>query len=90
MAGSVRPGLRSPITALDFLLLGPALLLLEAHSRLARWWMHLLSCGAAVASVFGVLDFALDPGTPHSPDWVRLNTAENDNPKSKMAVTGEI
>jgi PAS domain S-box-containing protein len=64
--GSVRPGLMSPITALDFLLLGPALLLLDAQSRLARWSVHLLSCGAAVASIFGILDFALDAQTTHT------------------------
>jgi len=59
--GSVRPGLMSPITAFAFLTLGAALLLLDVKPRLGRWSSPLLSSGAAIASLFGVLDFVLDP-----------------------------
>ena len=64
--GSVRPGLMSPITAFDFFVLGPALLLLDAKTRLARWSALLLPCGAAIASMFGILDFVLVANTTHT------------------------
>ncbi len=64
--GSLRPGLMSPITALDFLLLGPALLLLDAKTKFGRWGAQLLPCCAALASMFGILDFVLDPTTTHT------------------------
>ncbi|HYM75042.1 MAG TPA: PAS domain S-box protein [Candidatus Dormibacteraeota bacterium] len=64
--GSVRPGLMSPIAAWSFLSLGSALLLLDAKSRLARWWTQALPCGAAIAAMFGILDFVLDPNTTHT------------------------
>ena len=64
--GSVRPGLMSPITAFAFLVLGAALLLLDVEPRLGRWWTQLLSSGAAFASLFGVLDFVLDPASTHT------------------------
>lgn len=64
--GSIRPGLMSPITAWSFLSLGLALLFLDAASRLARWIPQLLPCGAAVAAMFGFLDFVLDAKTTHT------------------------
>jgi PAS domain S-box-containing protein len=64
--GSLRPGLMSPITGFSFLALGPALLLLDAKTRLGHWSRHLLSCGVAIASMFGILDFVLDPNTTHT------------------------
>ncbi len=64
--GSVRPGLMSPITGLDFLLLGPALILLDIPGKLARWLTQLLPSAVIVASLFGVLDFVLDPAASHT------------------------
>jgi PAS domain S-box-containing protein len=64
--GSVRPGLMSPITAWGFFLLGSALLLLEAKTRLGRWGSQLLPAGCAIVAMFGILDFVLDPRTTHT------------------------
>ncbi len=64
--GSVRPGLMSPITAFGFLALGPALVMLDAKTRLGRWSAQLLCSGAAIASLFGILDFVLDPAFTHT------------------------
>jgi PAS domain S-box-containing protein len=64
--GSVRPGLMSPIAALGFFWLGPALLLLHAKSTLGRWSAQLLPAMVATASVFGILDFVLDPNNTHT------------------------
>ena len=66
IAGSVRPGLMSPITAFGFLALGPALLLLDARTRLGRWSAQLLCSGVAIVSLFGVLDFVLEPTSTHT------------------------
>ncbi|MGB9071657.1 MAG: PAS domain S-box protein [Terriglobales bacterium] len=64
--GSVRPGLMSPITAFGFLSVGPTLLLLDAKTRVGRWWAQLLPYGVAIASVFGILDFVLEPNNTHT------------------------
>ena len=64
--GSVRPGLMSPIAALGFFLLGSGVLLLDARRRLARWSAQLLPCVVAIAAMFGILDFVLDPTTTHT------------------------
>ena len=64
--GSVRPGLMSPITAFGFLALGPALLLLDAKTKLGRWSAQLLCGLVAIVSLFGVLDFVLDPTFSHT------------------------
>lgn len=66
IAGNIRPGLMSPITALSFLTLGPALLLLDTKTRFGRWSAQLLCSGAAIASLFGILDFVLDPTFTHT------------------------
>jgi PAS domain S-box-containing protein len=66
IAGSVRAGLMSPIAAWGFLLLGPALLLLDAKTKLARWSAQLLPCVVSIAAMFGILDFVLDPTTTHT------------------------
>ena len=66
IAGSVRPGLMSPITAFGLLALGPALLLLDAKTRFGRWSAQLLCAGVAMVSLFGVLDFVLDPISTHT------------------------
>jgi PAS domain S-box-containing protein len=59
--GSVRPGLMSPITGLGFLLIGPAIALLDSRMKLWRWTSHLLAGGVAIASIFGILDCVLAP-----------------------------
>jgi PAS domain S-box-containing protein len=64
--GSVRLGLMSPITAFGLVSLGPALLLLDAKTRLGRWSAQLLPGGVAIAAMFGILDFVLDPNTTHT------------------------
>ena len=66
LPGSMRPGLMSPIAAADFFLLGIAIPLLDTASLLSRWLRNLFASIAAVASVFGILDFVLDPQSTHT------------------------
>ena len=63
---SVRPGLMSPLVAFGFLCLGLALLLLDAKRSFGRWSGRLLPCVVAIASVFSLLDFVLNPTTTHT------------------------
>ena len=63
--GSVLPGLMSPIGAVDFILLGSALLL---HHRLTGRWSRLIQAlpyAAGIVAILGVLDFVLEPGAFH-------------------------
>ena len=74
--GSVRPGLIAPITALDFLLLGLALLLLDwtISLRSRRYWpTQFLAFLAGIGSIVGLLDFVL--GSPISYTHIALQTA---------------
>ena len=64
--GSVRPGLMSPLSALSFSCFGPALLMLDAKTRIGRWLAQLAPISVTVAVMFGILDFVLDPGTTHT------------------------
>ncbi|HZQ70799.1 MAG TPA: PAS domain S-box protein [Terriglobales bacterium] len=64
--GSVRPGLMSPLAAFGFFGLGSTLLLLDVKSKLARWPAQLLPCVVAIAAMFGIMDFVLDPITTHT------------------------
>ena len=64
--GSVRPGLMSPVAAFGFFTLGCGLLLMDARTRLGRWSSRLLPVGAAIASMFGILDFVLDANITHT------------------------
>ncbi|MGA8271681.1 MAG: CHASE3 domain-containing protein [Candidatus Sulfotelmatobacter sp.] len=57
-------GLMAPLTALNFLLLGAALLLLDSGAEAGGWASQLLCVVAQVFALFGVLDFALDPYSP--------------------------
>jgi len=61
LPASLRPGLMSPIDAFGFLCLGPALLLLDAKRRFVRWSGHSLPFVVAIASLFALLDFVLNP-----------------------------
>ena len=65
--GSVRPGLMSPLAAFGFLCLGSSLLLLNAKKTFARCLVSLLPCVVAIACMFGLLDFVLDPATSYIP-----------------------
>ena len=65
LLGSVRPGLMSPIAAFGFLCFGLALLLLDAKRSFGRWSGRLLPCVVAIASLFSLLDFVLNPTTAH-------------------------
>ncbi|GEM_PF-2967216 len=64
--GSVRPGLMSPVAGFGFFWLGVTLLVLDLKSRLMRWSAQLLPCVVAIAAMFGILDFVLDPTTTHT------------------------
>ena len=66
LLGSVRPGLMSPLAAFGFLCLGLALLLLDAKRSFGRWSGRLLPCVVAIASLFSLLDFVLNPTTTHT------------------------
>ncbi len=73
---SVRPGLIAPITALDFLFLGLALLLLDRGIswRSQRYWpAQYLAFATAVLAILGLLDFIL--GSHVSYTHVALQTA---------------
>lgn len=63
LPGSVRPGPMSLVAAFGFLCLGSALLLLDAKKSFGRWSAQLLACVVAVASMFGLLGFVLNPTT---------------------------
>lgn len=64
--GAVRPGLMSPITALDFTLLGSAVLLLDCRSRRGTWPSQFLCVAAMLASLAGTLDFILRQPVTHT------------------------
>lgn len=66
LPGSVRLALMSPITAADFFLLGIAIVGLDNRRR--RWSViqNVLPVLAAVAAMFGILDFVLDPQNTHT------------------------
>ena len=64
--GSLHPALMSPIAASGFLCLGLATLTLDANNKFVRWLGRLLPCMAAIASLFALLDFALNPAAAHA------------------------
>jgi PAS domain S-box-containing protein len=74
--GSLRPGLVAPITALDFLLLGLALLGLD---RTIPWrsrrysFAPMLACVAGITSIVGLLDFVLKSAVSYT--HIALQTA---------------
>lgn len=74
--GRIRPGLMAPITALDFLLLGSALLCLDTsivfRSRRYRP-AQFLAFAANTGAIVGLLDFVL--GSPSPSTHVALQTA---------------
>ncbi len=65
--GSIRPGLMSPITAVNFLLLGLSLAFLDwATPRRRIWASQSLCFGAVVLSLFALMDFILAPHAFHT------------------------
>jgi PAS domain S-box-containing protein len=73
--GSVRPGLMAPITALDFLLIGLALLCLDWTVFRTKWYgpTSLLAFIANTGAVVGLLDFMLESHTSYT--HIALQTA---------------
>ncbi len=59
--GRAGPQLMSPITSLDFILLGLALMFLNKRTQRGRWPAQSLALAALAAAVFGVLNFIVDP-----------------------------
>ena len=66
LPGSVRLALMSPISAADFFLLGLAIAVLNNKGRGWRVLQNVLPTTAAVAAMFGILDFVLDPTNTHT------------------------
>ncbi len=63
-AAGVSPGLMSSLTALDFFLLGCAILLLDRRTRRDDWPAQFLCLGAAIPAAFGLAALLLEPGAP--------------------------
>jgi PAS domain S-box-containing protein len=57
----VRAGLMATIAALNFLVLGAALLLLDWKTRHDHWPAQFLSFGAAIGAIFGLFALVLQP-----------------------------
>lgn len=66
MLGHVRPGLMSPVTSLNLVLLASALLLLDWTTRRRTWPSQVLCFIAGIVGVFTLLDLALNPNHFHS------------------------
>jgi PAS domain S-box-containing protein len=64
--GSIRPGLMSPITALAFVLLGLALLLLDWTRNREVLPAQTLAFGSGLISLFALLDFMIQPHAFHT------------------------
>ena len=74
-AAGVRPGLMSSITALDFLMLGLALLMLDWKTRRDDWPAQFLIVGTTVPTTFGLIALFLSPNTlPASMAWPTVGT----------------
>ena len=61
MLGQVRPGLMSPVSALELVLLGSALLLLDWTTRRKTWPSQVLCFIGGIIAIFTFLDLLVDP-----------------------------
>jgi len=69
-AAGVSPGLMSSLTALNFFLLGFALMLLDRKTQRDDWPAQFLCLGAALPTAFGLAALLLEPGaSPTSMAW---------------------
>ena len=64
--GAIRPGLMAPINAINFVLLGLAVIFLDRTTRRQFWPSQLLSFIAALLALFNLLDFTLAPREYHT------------------------
>jgi len=64
--GTIRPGLMAPINAINFVLLGLALVFLDWATRRGFWPSQLLSFTAGLLALFNLLDFVLAPREVHT------------------------
>ncbi len=69
--GRAGPQLMSPITSLNFMLLGLALMFLDRRTPTGRWLAQLPPLAALTAAVFGVLTFIAAPGI--APGYISLS-----------------
>ncbi len=63
---SLQPGPMSPAVAFGFLCLGLAILMLDAQNSFGRWAGRSLPCVAAIATLFALLDFVLNPASTYT------------------------
>jgi hypothetical protein len=69
-AAGMSPGLMSSLTALNFFLLGFALVLLDRKTQRDDWPAQFLCLGAALPTAFGLAALLLEPGaSPTSMAW---------------------
>ena len=64
--GTVRPGLMAPLNAVNLLLLGLSIVLLDWTTRGRLWPSQILSFIAGLLSLFNLLDFILAPRELHT------------------------
>jgi PAS domain S-box-containing protein len=64
--GSARPGLMSPVTAFNFVLLGLSLFLLDSDTKWRMWTTLFLCLGAEITSLFTLADVILNPYAFHT------------------------
>jgi len=69
--GRAGPQLMSPITSLDFMLLGLALVFLNKRTQRGRWPAQFLCLAATAAAVFGVVSFIVAPRI--APTYISLS-----------------
>jgi PAS domain S-box-containing protein len=66
LPGSIRPGLMSPLSGISFFLLGIVLASFDLSGRCVKWLHGLFISVAAIAGVFGILDFIFDSRKTHT------------------------
>ena len=84
----------SGITAADFFLLGVMISLLDVKARWSHGLQGMFAAMAAVASMFGILDFVLDPEKTHThiaplTALILFSACSDPSANKSKAVTGE-